>query len=179
MKPATHPNEDANMPLQPPPAPWARIAAIAFALALSVPGIAFSAHAAGNDAQDARDQAAVAAVKLDMDSASRVAAVGRDAQGALRKSCLFHGDGTDKSLDACTTEVSTQPQIAAALAKHGLSARQFTLVMSALMQGDLGAQSGAEASGMLAGMGINPAHVQFVKAHRAELDKLFGSLRLN
>lgn len=152
---------------------------VALAFALAGTGATGFAHAAGTDAQDARDQAAVAQVQLDMDSAARVAAVGREAQAALRQSCLFHGDGSGMSLDACTTEVAAQPQIAAALAKHGLSARRFALVMTALMQGEMIAQGGPGAAEMAAAMGINPVHVRFAKAHRAELDQLFDGISLN
>lgn len=164
------------MPLKPSSNRHARIAAIAFTLMLSAQGIAIPAYAAGNDAQDARDQAAVAAVKLNTDSVRRAAAVSHDAHDALKRSCLF-GNGAGKSLDACIAEISARPQIVAALTKHGLSARQFVLIVSALAQGELGAQAGAEATGMLAEMGINPAHVQFTKTHRAEIDTLFGSFK--
>lgn len=162
----------------------AHIAAFTIACVLSIlTATTAQAQPIGDDAQDARDQAAVAAVVLDMDGAQRVAAVSRDALAAIKQSCLIRGHGNDQSLDSCVAEVAAQPQIAAALASHGLSARRYALLMSALMQGDLGAQTtakgNAEGIAMLAAMGINPAHTRFVTVHRAEIDKLFNGLKFN
>lgn len=154
--------------------------ALVLSVALAMNPLA-TLHAAGSDAQDARDQAAVNAVTLDMDSATRVAAVTRDAGPALRKSCLFRGDGRDLPLDACAAQTGKQPQVAAALAAHRISAQKYALVLSALMQGSMGAQAAgdAAASEAISELGISPAHVHFVQAHQAELDRLFGGKLAN
>lgn len=156
------------------PAPF-RLPALVLGLVLVLASIAGAAMAADNDAQDARDIAAVAAVKLDMDLARRVAAVSSEARKAIDASCLLQGES--QSLDSCIATVSREPTIAAALARHGLSARQYTLSLSALMSGDLGAQTvaseGKAGWDQLAALGVNPEHVRFVQAHRDELDGLF------
>lgn len=138
------------------------------------------AHAGGGDA---RDRAAVEAVRLDMDSVRDAAAILREAKAPLEQSCLFNGDGEDESLDDCTKKIAAQPQIATTLSKHHMTAMRFALVISALMAGDAGAQTVAEqgndALEKLAQFGINPQHVRFVQAHRGELDKLFQGISLD
>lgn len=163
------------MSLQPARRVPLRLPALVLGLTLVLAAIAGNAMAAGKDSQDARDIAAVSAVKLDMDLARRVAAVSNEARQALDASCLLQGE--DQSLDACIATISREPAIAAALARHDLSARQYTLALSALMSGDLGAQAvasdGKAAWDELAALGVNPEHVRFMQAHRDELNGLF------
>lgn len=157
------------------------IAAIAFAFALSMLGVAISdAYAAsGNDAQDARDAAAVNAVKLDMALVARVANVGKQTQAALERTCLLaRGSAADKAggLEACGDALGKTPSIRQALAANGLSGRQFVLGYSALLAAVIGGrgvmENATEGWNAVRELGINPEHVRFYLAHRTEIDRL-------
>lgn len=66
--------------------------------------------------------------------------------------------------------------IRATLAAHRISAQEVAPVLSALMQGSMGARAvgNAAAGEAITRLGISPAHVHFVQARRAALDQLFG-----
>lgn len=160
------------------------VAALAFAFAASMLGLAISTAwaASGNDAQDARDAAAVNAVKLDMTLVTRVANVSKQTHATLEKTCLLgRGSDTDKAggLEVCGDALGKLPSLRQALAANGLSGRQFVLGYSALLAAVMGGrgvmENATEGWNGVRELGINPEHVRFYLAHHVEIDRLDAS----
>ncbi|MGH8190269.1 MAG: hypothetical protein ACREP2_02355 [Rhodanobacteraceae bacterium] len=157
----------------------------ACALALLLAGVTTFASAAGwenpadSGAVDARDAALVNAVKLNMDLVTRVGKVAKQTHGALDNSCLMsRGPAADrsKSLEACADSLGKVVSIRQALVANGLTARQFTFALSAVIAAAMSGQSvladpkaGWDA---VREFGINPEQVRFYLAHHAEIDRI-------
>jgi hypothetical protein len=80
------------------------------------------------------------------------------------------GDGQD--LNAMAAKIQALPAAASALRAEGLSAREFSKFMVALLQAGLAA--GLQKSGLLKTTpeGTNPANIKFMLEHEAELQKM-------
>ena len=80
------------------------------------------------------------------------------------------GDGQD--LNAMAAKIQALPAAANALRAEGLSAREFSKFMVALLQAGLAA--GLQKSGLLKTTpeGTNPANIKFMLEHEAELQKM-------
>jgi hypothetical protein len=80
------------------------------------------------------------------------------------------GDGQD--LNAMAAKIQAMPVAANALRAEGLSAREFSKFMVALLQAGLAA--GLQKSGLLKTTpeGTNPANIKFMLEHEAELQKM-------
>ncbi|HMC77787.1 MAG TPA: hypothetical protein VKH34_11665 [Vicinamibacterales bacterium] len=80
------------------------------------------------------------------------------------------GDGQD--LNAMAAKIQALPAAASALRAEGLSAREFSKFMVALLQAGLAA--GMQKAGLIKTTpeGTNPANIKFMLEHEAELQKM-------
>jgi hypothetical protein len=139
--------------------------------------IAFGSVAAAHAQQpgwSAKDAAAIKSYTLTMDNLRRTS----EATAALEQLAEAREDDGDtpQSIDAMTKRINAVPEARAILAKHKLTAREYTLTLVAGAHAAAAAQ--AEAAGAKAdGLPVSRAQVEFYKAHKAELDKMLAERR--
>jgi hypothetical protein len=153
------------------------LAAVAAALVLGGAPPAAAQAGSSDDAQ------AIAGYTLSMDklTAFRDAtldlkkAVEGDAEMAARAEAWDQADDEHQTLTELAGRIESEPKLKAALASHGLTAREYMLVQLATVQAMM-AESLLGMKQATLPAGVNPKNVEFVKAHKAELQELLGSL---
>jgi hypothetical protein len=135
-------------------------------------GLVRVAPAAAQGGWSAADAAALKGYTLTMDKV-------RKANQVMIESDRWERTGPDladddeeiKSIDGMVGKINAVPEAKAALAKHGLSTRDY--VMTLVASTHAGAAAFMEENGQpVAGIPVSKAQTEFYKAHRAEIDKL-------
>jgi hypothetical protein len=132
------------------------------------------AHAQGAPAIPAGDQQAISAYALDQDVFDRLIAASNEAKAAH-----IQAQPTDMSKvhsldDLAAQVVSSNPQLAAVVRKHGFTPREFMLANLAMMNAGaaVAAKSNPELAKHIDQSRTNPANVSFYEAHQAQIEKL-------
>jgi hypothetical protein len=120
----------------------------------------------------AADEAALKGYTLTMDKMRRATQVMIEFDRLERtRPDLADDDEEIKSIDRLVTKVDAIPEAKAALAKHGLTTRDY--VMTLLASTHAGAAAFMEENGQqVAGIPVSKAQTEFYKAHKAELEEL-------
>ena len=120
----------------------------------------------------AADEAALKGYTLTMDKMRKATAVMIEFDRLERdRPDLAAADEETTSIDRLVTRINAVPEAKAALAKHGLTTRDY--VMTLLASTHASAAAFMEESGQpVAGVPASKAQTEFYKANRAEIDKL-------
>lgn len=88
------------------------------------------------------------------------------------------GMNANGSIDEIVARIEREPEAKAALAKEGLTARDFAKTMLTLLQAAMikGFSQGGKVDLAKLPPGVNPANIKFVDEHEAELKKLQATL---
>jgi hypothetical protein len=127
--------------------------------------------------EDSRDEAAIHDYVLTMPKVQTYAAAVKDYEAtgdknpAIASECKGQLDDEKMSLtDKQKVIESSCPQMNAWIKQHGLTAHDFLFIPMGLMTAGF-AQVAAEQGGKPPAF-VNPANIQFIKEHKAELEKM-------
>jgi hypothetical protein len=146
---------------------------LAIALAVGVLGPGVSLARAQEGGWSAADAAALKGYTLTMDKLRQTseAMIAFDRLDVARDD--DDDDGTSQSINGMMTRINAVPQARAILAKEKLTTRDY--VMTMLVSTHAASVALVEESGQTAsGLPVSRAQVEFYKANKAEIDKMFA-----
>jgi len=127
--------------------------------------------------------AEIAGYQLRMDEVERWYQAQRNVHEVLRKnpalSNQLEGDADDPSLDELEARFGKAPEVRRAIEKAGLEVRDFVVVTFTLAQAGVAnaaVETGASRDSILARTGVEPANLDFVREHKATLERMQGEI---
>ena len=140
------------------------------------------AESAGTAATRADVDAEVAEItgyRLRMDEVERWYQAQRNVYEAMRKNPALaeqlESDGDDPSLDELEARFGAVPEVRRAIEAAGLEVRDFVVIVFTLAQAGVAnaaVEMGASRDSVLARTGVEPANLDFVREHKAELERM-------
>lgn len=140
-------------------------------------GAASPAAAVRADASGEADTQELADYVLTMDDVRKWSQATRNLRNAkpVEQQSDASDDDDDGSIDAMERKISANPQFRAEVEKAGLEPREYVVIMSTMVQASMlqyALEQGANRDSVVAKSGVNPANLEFVRAHKQELEQL-------
>ena len=160
---------------------WSRLPLFSLVLLFLSPALV---TAQANKGDGDKDLAEMEHYTLTMDKADRYAKSIGDlatlAQANPKLASKMEGE-SDESLTGAEHRIASEPQVVAVLQKHGFTPRDFILFGLVLFQSafasETAKQNGIDPGKAAAQAHVNPANMNFVTLHKAELEAIMARIK--